>query len=261
MFKRIFFYGCSITSGFELSDSSNYNNKTEEEIDNLKRKMSISEWLDFLSKTVTLEKNNIENKKLAWPAWLCQNLNVECINRAIAGGNNQSSIYLLEEDLSNGNILKTDLIIIGHTENSRYFWIDQTGDPKYGCIGGAKSRWPSEKFHDEFVKYLANDYHLTYQWYHNLKYLDLLSINLENRLIQTFCYRTFESELKKQKSNFFKKFEDYKNFKSILYNDFSFDNLVDWQSTKDLHGYTHPKVKFHKLYADFLTDKIKSFYL
>lgn len=260
MFKRLITYGCSITSGFELSDSSYFPEYSEEELDKEKQKISISIWAKKIESRVSLQRNDQENKNLAWPRWIAQHFDLEYINRAVPGGNNQSSIYFLEEDISNNIINNQDLIIIGHTEFTRYFWINNQGEPKYGCINGVKDRWPSKKFHDEYVAHVLNDHHLLYQWYRDLKYLDLLSKKLNGNLLQVFCYKTFNNEIKTQTDLFFNKFADHKNFKSILDNEYSFDNLVNWNNLNDTHGFTHPKLKYHKLFADKMIEKIINFY-
>jgi hypothetical protein len=46
------------------------------------------------------------------------------------------------------------------------------------------------------------------------------------------------------------------SFQSILDHDYSFDSLVDWNNKDQIHPFTHPKVEYHKVYADHIYNKI-----
>ncbi len=219
-FNRIIAYGCSITSGMELGDTLT---------DTQKEKLGMVSYLKQLTD---------EDHKHSWPKYIADHFNVEYINRAVPGGNSQSSVYFLEQDL-NSIITEHDLILIGHSEMTRWFWIDHDNKPNHGCMGGSDTRWPSKEFHKDFITYIGNK-HLEHQFLHDIKYLDLLSKLLNGRILQQFCYDTVQVP-----------------FDSILDPNYSFNNLVDWKDRNDIHYFGHPKEHFHKIFAEHLIEKIK----
>lgn len=255
--NRLIAYGCSITSGMELADYNLMPSMSMSDIDNIKINHGIEYWKDILESKNSVEKINHEESRLAWPRWLSDRLNIDYINRANPGSNSQSFIFHLEKDLSSGFIKSDDLIIVGHSEYSRWFYIDNDSRPRHCCPGGSlKQRWPSATFHDEFVTHVMNDYQLIYQWFHDIKYLEMLSKNIESSLLQVFCLGTFKSELNMRSESFFSMFDSTDSFDSILDHDYSFDSIVDWNNKKHLHPFTHPKVEFHKIFAEHVYKKI-----
>lgn len=219
-FNRIIAYGCSITSGMELGDNLS---------DAQKEKLGIIPYVTQLTS---------EDHNHAWPKYIADYFQVDYINRAVPGGNSQSSIFFIEEDLEN-LITDQDLILVGHSEMTRWFWIDEHGNPQHGCMGGSDTRWPSKQFHKDFITYISHK-QLKYQFIHDIKYLDLLSKSLNGRVLQQFCYDTLPV-----------------TFESMLDTSYSFNNLVDWKSRDDIHYFGHPKENFHRTFAEHLIEKIK----
>lgn len=262
-FNRIVAYGCSMTAGWELADNELLSDMTEDEIIKLKGTISIGEWCTLMdSKIGTARKHEIESQ-LAWPKWVADYFNVKYINRALAGSNSQSSIYFIEQDLASGFITDTDLIIVGQTESCRWFWIDSTGTPMHCLLTEDNCdpintwplthRWPSFSFYKDFVMQVCNTHHLTYQWFHDIKYLDLLSSKLNGRVVQAFCYNTLAEELAGNP-----KFYN-STFKSVLDDMYSFNNIVDWDSSEQIHGFGHPKAIYHKVFADHIIKKLEEY--
>jgi len=251
-FNRLVAYGCSITSGFELADHT-VSNLSEFEINKIKKNKGIEYWVDFLETKITEKELRQKESELSWPTYIADYLNLNYLNRAVPGGNSQSTIYLLENDIENGTIRDDDLILIGHTEFSRWFWINENNEPYSGCIGGTLRRWPSKTFYREFIKYVANDNFFIWQWHHDIKYLDMLSDRLHGRILQVYCYKPL-SQIIKEKNYYFKNYK----FKSVLDHYFSFDLLVDWNNESHVHGFTHPKVEFHKKFAEKFIPLIQS---
>jgi len=244
MFNRIVAYGCSITSGFELADTI-LTGQTQEEIDKLKLK-GVEKYVEYLDSFG--DRKEAENSQ-SWVRWLADLKGVPYLNRAVEGANSTSSIYFLEQDIANGVITENDLVLIGHTEYSRWFWLSNDGIPMHGCVGGSETRWPSKNFHKDFITYVANDYNLIYQLYKDISYLERYNVK------QVFCYNTFNS-IKNKVIEELPMLGKVQNYKTILDQDFSFDSIVDWNDPNQLHFYTHPKVEYHKKFAECLSLKI-----
>jgi hypothetical protein len=232
-FNRIIAYGCSFTSGFELADDQLLK---DIDVDKFKKKHGAEHYFDHIR---TIPNSQFLETQLAWPKWLSDKFKVDYVNRAVEGAGNDASIYHLEQDIESGFITDSDLIIIGLTESRRWFWIDHNNTPQYPCIGGTNRRWPSEKFHKDFVAFVANQNFLNYTWWKSIRYIDMLSERYNNRILQQFCYKSHNSD-----------------FKSFIDSSFSFDNLVDWNDRKQVHYYMHPHVDFHKKFADHLYEKL-----
>jgi hypothetical protein len=249
LFNRIVVYGCSLTAGMELADHIIVPEMSQREIDKYKIEHGIKHWIEFLQTKMSLETFGQIEKTLTWPKIIADHFEVDYVNRATYGGNSSAMIYYLEQDLANNLIKDTDLILVAHSEITRFFWIDKLGLPHVGCIGGTDEQWPSMMFHQEFSNLDYN--HLIYQWYTDIRYLDLLSTSLNGRVLQQYCYNTYRQEME---MNNYHKFP-IENLTSIIDEDFSFNSIVDW--TRDTHVFTHPKIKFHKIFADHLIRKLK----
>jgi hypothetical protein len=245
---RLVVYGCSITSGFELADTIIFSDLTEKEIDNKKKKIDIIEYINWQKTKTSLDQIKELERNLAWPKYIADDLNIEYINKAFPGGDTDSSIFLLEKDINSKFILKTDIIIIAHTDIRRWFWIDNNGISHNGCLGGTDKRWPTARFHKDFDRYVANKYHLGYHWYKNIKYLDMLSKNLNGMLLQQYCYSKLDQEL----------LMDFQtDFTSLIDNQYSFKNILDLNDYANLHVFGHPKVNYHKTFASHLLNRIR----
>jgi hypothetical protein len=250
-FNRIVAYGCSLTAGMELADEIIVPEFTKTEIDEYKNKNGIKGWMDLLQTKMPLsEVLRIENN-LAWPKILADHFGVDYANRAVYGSNSDSSIYFIEQDLKTF-LTPFDLILVGHSETTRYFWLDETGTPNHGCIGGVDDRWPSLVFHDEY-KSLIKSPHLIYQWIKDIKYLDMLSQKLDGRILQQYCSQTYKEEVVIKNID---KPSDISNLYSIIDEDYSFNSIVEWSNPDHIHKFTHPKQKFHKMFAEHIINKL-----
>ena len=199
MFDRIFVYGCSITSGFELADYELMPSLTPAEIDEIKIKKGVEFWRDKIESEHSLKYISSRESNHSWAKHLADKFNVELVNRAYPGSNSESSVYFLEKDINREFIKPTDLIIVAHTENSRWFYLDADGKEHHCCPGGEpkdwntqlshRLRWPSKKFHNEYVLYVANEFNDMFRWFKDIKYLEMLS--KEYNILQTFVYTPF----------------------------------------------------------------------
>jgi hypothetical protein len=257
--SRIVFYGCSFTEGAELSDCELFPTMTQDQIDKLKIKQGYS----FYTTIDATVRNKLDNQR-SWTRWFADELNKPWINRAVGGSSMGQIIFEIEHDLSAGKILDTDLIIVGITSPERICrFVSNSANSL--IIGNTDSRWEDEKFQELFVKHLADDNYILYNWYKDIKYLDLLSNRLGGRLYQQWVWATLEELLGFQNSD--KKLcyvlHDYVKpvvnatvtFDSIIDNSLSFTTLNAW-NPKNRHAFHHPKIELHKQFSHQL---IKSF--
>jgi len=234
-FDRIVAYGCSLTAGMELADSDILDIPN---IDEYKKSLGVTKWLDLLHKKLPLnEVLKLENN-LAWPKYVADYFNVDYVNRAVYGSNGESSIWYVEQDIASGFLKDTDLILVGQTEPTRYFWLTDHNTPMHGCMGGSDDRWPSPLFHKEFIRF-ANPHHLMHRWLTDIKYLDMLSKTLGGRILQQFCYDTYKLELY-----------------SLIDSEFSFNSFVDWNNSTQVHGFSHPRKDMQKYFASRVIDRL-----
>jgi|APCry1669189369_1035219.scaffolds.fasta_scaffold10241_2 hypothetical protein len=252
LFNRIIVYGCSLTAGMELADTKIVPEYSQIQIDEYKRINGLKKWIELIQTKMSLQEiAKIEND-LTWAKILADHYDVNYVNRATYGGNSASMIYYLQKDLSNNFITDNDLILVGHSEISRYFWINRLGKPIVGCVNGTDEHWPSKLFHQEFSNNLDYRHHM-YNWYSDIQHLNLLSLALNGRLLQQYCYNTYHQEME---INNYKEFK-IENLYSIIDEDYSFNSIVDWSNQKDTHTFTHPKIKFHEIFANHLIRKLQ----
>jgi hypothetical protein len=269
MYNRIVAYGCSITSGFELADYELMPSLNFVEINKIKAK-GVEFWRDKIESKYSLEYIDSREHNHAWPQHLANKLNVDVVNRAYPGSNSESSIYFLEEDISRGFIKPTDLIIVAHTESSRWFYLDKECKKHHCCPGGLpkewnsqlshRLRWPSKSFHKDYVLHVSNDFNDMFRWFKDIKYLEMLS--KKHNILQVFAFTPFLTQLhnninKFKEYNLLNAYNSVKEFNSILDNYFSFNDLVNWDDSSQLHTYTHPKEEYHIEYANYIYKKIK----
>lgn len=244
--KRIIFYGCSFTAGQELSDHEYCPGMTIDEVDELKRNIGHKFYTKFNIDNNELLKKNLEK---SWAKWCAEELKLEYINRSKPGSSLQEIIFCLEKDLANDNINNNDLIVVGLTSADRILKFEPNGESGSLVFHDNDNRWPDVKLRELYFRYLANDYYIFYNWFLNIKYLDLLSNKLEGRLVQQYVWGTFEELFYIMNQNggldcnpeFSNIIKQALFFKSILNQDLSFGKLGDWAT--DTHAFYHPKIE------------------
>jgi len=254
--KRIVFYGCSFTVGSELSDQELMPHLSREEIDKLK----IKEMFRFYDRFDPKEFPKLDHQK-SWTRWFSDELNLPWDNRAKGGSSMGQIIFSIEEDLANGKILDTDMIVVGITSPERICTFQNYGTRSY-IMHDFDTSW-DKKFRTEFILNIANDDYILYNWYKDINYLDLLSTRLNGRLYQQWVWATL-SEIFRFKNNGvpFYSLKDYVTkvvnesvtFKSIINNDFSFSTLQAW-SPENKEALGHPKLELHQKFGKFLAQK------
>lgn len=257
---RILFYGCSFTAGSELSDLELFPTMTQSQIDKLKIKQGYSIYTTVDEKA----RNELDNQR-SWTRWFADEIRKPWINRAIGGSSMGQIIFEIEHDLSAGKILDNDLIIVGITSPERICRF-KSNSANSLIIGNAVSRWEDERFQKLFVKHLADDNFIIYNWYRDIKYLDLLSNRLGGRLYQQWVWATLEELLGFRDSDDTPRYSlhDYVKlvvnatvtFDSIIDNSLSFSTLDAW-NPKNQHAFHHPRIELHKEFAKQLFNTFK----
>lgn len=196
-FNRLVCYGCSFTAGGELGDIYLLAKKTEDQISEIKKNLGIEKF-NQLSEVRANKSGYYSDKKgreLAWPAALAKKFNVPYKNRAHGGSSLGHAIFHLETDLHRPDVefgidIDNDLIIVGITSESRWFYIDKDGNPMKPIVNNA-NQWPGAKFYKEFILHCSNDNNMMYSYIVNLKYLDMLSKSLGGRILVQPCLQPF----------------------------------------------------------------------
>lgn len=271
-FNRIVAYGCSHTAGSELADHLFWHTPiTAMELDKIKRKWTADGRRgEFYLKNPSLQQYdqiNEAGKKISWPAQVAKRFGVPIVNKAVPGASMQGIIYSIEQDLYEGNISDNDLVLIGATSMDRFLhfkkqekntWPD-VATPIIGCPW----LWPTEKFHNDFVEYVADDYFLLFNYFNSLKYLDLLSERHQGRFLVQFIHHTIHdySSFLSNKSlhkRFMGMVTATDNFKSIIDHEIAFGNLVNWNNESQVHGFMHLHIEYHEQLADLIVKKLKN---
>lgn len=265
-FNRVIAYGCSHTAGSELADHLFCGEQlTAKELDKIKR--SYTNPKDFYAKYPVAGRDDVieAQQKLSWAGKVAEKFGVPLFNRALPGSSMQSMIYSIEKDRFDGHITDNDLIIVGATSMDR--WMYFTKEERFGWphsatpIVGWPDRWPSEQFHNDFITHIANDYFAFYNYFISLRYLELLSKQYEGRVLVQFIHHTMkdytnyitDTTLNKR---FMAMVTDIRGFSSIVDRDLCLGNLVNWDSTDDVHGFYHPHEEFHEQLAAKFVDKL-----
>lgn len=261
-FNRVFAYGCSFTVGDETADYLLRPELTEEEVDKEKRQMGIRNWCDKYANNLSdklYNKRAAETNSNSWANQLAQMFGATCINKAQSGLSMECILYNIEHDLATKEITENDIIVVGCTSMSRWIWINNDGSMQRLLMNWNLEEWPSEKFHEEFVKH-ANDFFLFYKYALCIRHLDLLSKHLNDRLMLFNCHFNIHGNL-----GSVPKFKDYPDFTQFIYSlcnaksfvdeKFSFSSFIDWH--KDTHGGMHPKKHHHKQFAEHFYNLLK----
>lgn len=268
-FNRIVAYGCSHTAGSELADHIDWHEPiTALELDKIKRKWAADGnrgrfYLKYphLVNGKTLEKC----KALGWPAQVAKRFGVPIVNKAIPGNSMQGMIYNIEQDLFEGNISENDLVLIGATSMDRFLHFSDRAKDGWPIaatpIIGCPWLWPTEKFHNDFVEHIADDYFILFNYYSTLKYLELLSEQQGGRILVQFIHQTMRDYIsflssKTLQERFMQMVNSTDNFKSIIDHDMAFGNLVTWDDETQVHGFYHLHIETHEQFADLIVDKL-----
>jgi hypothetical protein len=256
-FDRIVAYGCSFTEGAELADHMFLDPlKPIAEFDKIKRDnpnfyKKYHDWVEIQNDLQYLQKN------LSWAKHLSNNFRVDFLNRGFGGNSMMNIVYNIETDLKSGELTDTDFIVVGITVPDRWMFFKDNGDPER-VLFTRTNFWPTKEFQEDFVVHIANDYFRLYFWFNSIKYLDMLSERLGGRLIQQYVHHPWHDYKKwtsvELKPSFVQTLEEIDTFKSIIDPNYAMGKFINWHT--DTHGSYHPKVEFHRQFADYITNKL-----
>jgi hypothetical protein len=170
----------------------------------------------------------------------------------------QCIVYELERDIAIGYIVPEDLVIVGLTGPDRWFYFRDDGYPK-PVVLGYDHNWPDKRFRETFVANVANDYFNLYNYFHCLKYLDMISTQWSGRLLQQYMHQPFDDYKKslniRLRPEFEKLISKVDDITSIIDREYSFGRTINWNT--DTHPGMHPRVEFHKKFASHIADVLK----
>ena len=257
--KRIIFYGCSYTSGSELADQELMPNLSKEEIDKLK----IKEQFHFYSRFDQNIVDQLENEK-SWSRWFSNELNLPWVNRALRGSSMGNIIFNIEKDLNNKEILDNDLVIVGITSPERICLFNDYG--AFTQILHANNQKWDKKFKEDFILNIFNDEYNLFNWYKDIRYLDLLSNKLNGRLFHQYVWSTFPELLKfgadsvpwyNIKDYMKKILNENTTFDYTIDNELSFTALKAWEP-ENREVLFHPKLEIHQNFGRQLAKSFRN---
>lgn len=203
------------------------------------------------------------NKQKSWARWFADGLNLPWENRAQPGSSMAQIIFEIERDIFNNYINDTDLIIVGITSPNRILTFNENGHRTriLNC-----SAWKNKSFEKEFIKEIANDDYIMYNWIKDIRYLDLLRNKLNGRLLQQWIWATCDEMLEPTGNFQYNNTTPVKNminfmnnFESIIDETLSFTTINAW-AENNRHSLFHPKIEIHKKFGIQLADTFKSKY-
>jgi len=266
-YKRIISYGCSLTAGSELTDHE-FLGITEDELFDLVKKRNMKgshEVFQFFKLTSMTHKQLLaKNASVSWPNYVAQNFNVPLVNKAMPGTSLSHATYNILNDLHYNAIEEDDLVLVGITSPSRWFQFTDKGE-EFGGVFGFLGK-------DEYVKQLelewANPYNLMYTHYKEIAFLSDLSDRLNGQIKLCYAFGSpdylkhfYRSELKE------KKFSEFYQFALSLYPRHNFidhttsiSELASWIEPTKHHVFGHPRVQFHKIFANMISENLEKMY-
>lgn len=257
-FNRIVAYGCSFTAGDELADSKFITSYSIDKINQLKRaskstknKFSVPDLPEY-----NWHLFDSEQRASSWAAKLAEKFNVDFLNKAVSGASLQYTLLQIQQDISDGAITDTDLVLIGLTSNARWMYYDKQNKP-ITVMFGYDYNWTSTDLKNCMALEVANDYFLLYNYFNCLEHLDLLSKKLNGRILMQYMHHTLSDYIvfaKDMVPSFQKMVSAPNNYDSIIDKDYSFGNFINWET--DTHGYYHPREEFHEQFANHIYKKL-----
>lgn len=248
-YTRIISYGCSFTAGQELADALVLG-IPEDELDEMKKTIPGNRADELLYKGKRVECDKLGHS-MAWPNHVGKRFNLPVLNQARYGTSLLWSIFSIERDYLSGLIQESDLVLLGVTSPGRVSWIAGNGI-FINQIFGYKETWFDHELHDALVKHWATDENIIWDYFHKMRYADLLSKSRNNQIVMTMPVCPI--------SHTIGQFPHYKKTHPWLDN-MQFDNLVLPEysvpnSEDNRHGWRHPKLDSHIKYAEVLSEEL-----
>ena len=273
-FDRIVGYGCSFMAGAECLDhliNTEYSDLSK--INELKRKFKYdgSAIYQYLASKKYVESGKVdekyiwepgtvnypflfsEQKKNSWLQRLSDRFQVPCLNNAWSGGSLQSMQYFHEENLLEGKINDTDLIVVGLTSLVRWFYLDKTCKPMHPLFGYDSHNWGENGLYGSFaLEFSDNHTFLVHNALTSIRYF----ANIKNPVIFVPSFVTIP-QLKSwhpipEGTTISKMFDDtIKNINlvSCSFNDVHSFDYSDEEAVKKFAG-MHPTIEHQQQFGD-----------
>ncbi len=291
-YKRIVSYGCSFTAGSEITDHDIIG-ITEEELLLCARKNKYHgshELYEHYNVSAETKRQILQsNRSKAWPAYIAQHYNIPLLNRGRPGSSLSHATYSLLRDIHSNTILPTDLILVGITSPNRWFQFTSSGREFYGVFGHGWTFLDHPHATTNYRKELENNwyngYNVIYNHYKEMQFLSNLSNTMNGQIKLCYAIRPNNSikhlAPTKPSANFIRKlfpselssdeeevgdfkFIDFCNsllsYENFLESETSLSDITGWKDTSRQYAFGHPRVEFHKEFADILIDRIDKLY-
>ena len=257
---RIVAYGCSFTAGQELGDAEILQIDVDV-LDEMKRDGIITDNMRIYKTREIQEKCDELGLSLSWPSHLAKKIDIPYLNRGMLGTSLGDAVFRLTHDLEHGLIHDNDLIVIGATCPARFSALTEN---RFGhmamitrMLGHASPFWPSKEIHEFMVRTWGTDNNIIWEYVKLLKYLDLLSDSLGGRIKMITPLHSWNHLIRFGYPNHMKWISNMK-FKHLLDKDFCFAAAYgDTPHEETVHGWRHPKLKYHIKFADLVYDMLK----
>jgi hypothetical protein len=270
-YKRIVSYGCSITAGSELGTASVYGMTDDQlkefvkvnQIDNIQKLHYIVDFANARENYLKIEKLDAT---LSWPNYIAAHFNVPLDNRAIGGSSLSSATHNILKDLHNSDINNDDLVLVGITGPFRWFQYDEDGGTSGGVVGTPHWKKTPLEYQTQLQKHYFNRYNLLYAHFKEIAFISNLSDTLNGRI--KLCYAMHGIETLKLIFHNDLKEKDFAEFFDFCINMCPSHNFIEKTVVLDIlqirpserHPFGHPKVKYHKEFADILITKLEAMY-
>lgn len=283
-FNRIVAYGCSITSAHESLDHELlYHLGNINAIDELKKQYQ--NWRAFIPEAHALCKDHIpskwddnmgsinwniffeDQKKMSYANKLADKFGVPCLNQSMRGSSIHYALFQIENDLANGVLDPTDLILVGLTQICRHFYIDHTDEFHHMLINMCDS-----VFEKNYWRMFSGKSNMIWNYYRTLSHIEMLNNKHNNILCLTVLdpspqegtaastffaddvdYMPDRNTINGNRLfNVVKKARDFKTIVNMCINE------VENGFPNNAHTYLHPTIQQHEEYAERIFNKIKT---
>jgi hypothetical protein len=267
-YKRVFSYGCSITAGTELGDAALLG-MTDEQLKQFVKANQIVGTQDLYSKLGATNKTigliNTVNASFSWPNYVAEHFNIPLYNRAIGGSSLSSATHEILKDLHASIINDDDLILVGITGPGRWFQYSDNGKTAGGVVG--QYSWPNTplEYQKQLEQNFFNRHNLMYNHYKELAFISNLSDRLNGQI--KMCYAVNSPSM--LENIFHLKEKEFVGFYDFCCSIFPTHNLIEktvcltelaGRSPENFHPFCHPKVEFHKKFANILIENLEKMY-
>lgn len=183
--NRIVAYGCSYTAGDELLDheilgmSFDECNRLKKQFSNVKefhnQKINGNTIFDLI-------KNDGRNINASWASQLATRFDKTYIGRAVGGSSIEEHYYSIVKDISNNQIVQTDLVLVGLTIPDRIFIWPINSDKPYSKLLSNTWQWSDSKLKEHAINYFFTDFSIILNYYKTMKLLSTLDTKINIRL-------------------------------------------------------------------------------